>query len=90
MKAIIVIEIDEKHLLKEMNELYDRLNGYKCELIPMPEKKAPSVQFSARHNDEHMEILGLRCTDYEKGWNACLDSIIGENNCLDEITGETE
>ena len=39
MKAIIVIEIDEKHLLKEMNELYDRLHGYKCELISMPEKK---------------------------------------------------
>lgn len=46
-----------------------------CPLKPMPEKKAPSVQLSARHNDEHMEILGLRCTDYEKGWNECIEEL---------------
>ena len=65
MKAIIVIEIDENHLLKEMNELYDRLNGYKCELIPMPEKK--------EHQDEIDYEYG-----YIDGWNNCLDEIMGE------------
>lgn len=46
-----------------------------CPIKPMPEKKTPSVQLSARHNDEHMEILGLRCTDYEKGWNECIEEL---------------
>jgi len=63
MKAIIVIEIDENHLLKEMNELYDRLNGYKCELIPMPERKNEEIVIS--EVDEA----------YQDGWNDCLNAL---------------
>ena len=72
MKAIIVIEIDEKHLFKEMNELYDRLNGYKCELISMPEKFVDK-NGGADNGRYYTNDIG-----YAQGWNACLDSIIGE------------
>lgn len=70
MKAIIVIEIDENHLLKEMNELYDRLNGYKCELIPMPQRKNEEIVIKG-HTGEIAEA-------YQDGWNACIDEILGE------------
>lgn len=73
MKAIIVIEIDENHLLKEMNELYDRLNGYKCDLKPMPEK----LQFQEPFNDDYTVSWASRL-GFVDGWNACLDEIIGE------------
>ena len=63
MKAIIVIEIDENHLLKEMNELYDRLHGYKCELKPMPDRKDEGYP-----NDDY--TIGKA-----DGWNACLEEI---------------
>ena len=74
MKAIIVIEIDENHLLKEMNELYDRLHGYKCELISMPEKKEIKEHRTGGYIDNEDELAEAR------GWNTCLN----------EITGETE
>ena len=32
MKAIILIELDEEHLIQQTNDLYDRLKGYKCKL----------------------------------------------------------
>lgn len=66
MKELIVIEIDENHFLKEMNELYDRLYGRKCELKPMPSK-----QETARSEAYSVE-------DYRIGWNACVDAITGE------------
>ena len=69
MKAIIVIEIDEKHLLKEMNELYDRLNGYKCELISMPEKFVDK-NGGADNGRYYTNDIG-----YAQGWNACLEEI---------------
>lgn len=70
MKALIVIEIDENHLLKEMNELYDRLNGYKCDLIPMPQKRPVS------YTDN---IFGEVEKNFNNiGWNDCIDEIIGE------------
>lgn len=75
MKALIVIEIPEDHLAVTLNDLYERLKGYKCDLKPMPEKKEPSIQLSVRHNDEPMETLGFRCTEYENGWNDCLMEI---------------
>ena len=72
MKAIIVIEIDENHLLKEMNELYDRLHGYKCELISMPEKKEIKEHRTGGYIDNEDELAEAR------GWNACLEKITGE------------
>lgn len=74
MKALIVINIDENHLLKETNELYDRLKGYKCELRPMPKKKLVL---------EH-RIGNLIANRYE------LTEAKGYNDCLKEILGETE
>ena len=67
MKALIVIEIDENHLLKEMNELYDRLNGYKCELIPMPQKK------ELKGGWYHPADVWIEGANF--GWNACLDAL---------------
>lgn len=84
MKAILVIDVpsdygdiaDNKAIVAFRNgKLGTSLGIYNVPLKPMPEKKAPSVQLSARHNDEHMEILGLRCTDYEKGWNECIEEL---------------
>ena len=70
MKAIIVIEIDEKHLMAESNDLYDRLNGRKCELKPMPEKMTLN---------EAMKVgYGTDGFAYRNGWNACIDEILGE------------
>ena len=85
MKAIIVIEIDEKHLLKEMNELYDRLHGYKCELISMPEKKEIKEHRTGGYIDNEDELAEAR------GWNACLKEIVGDiNDGLQRCMGETE
>ena len=67
MKAVIVIEIDENHLMAESNDLYDRLKGRKCELKPMPQKKKP------KDPDETWEELHQRW-----GYNACLEDITGE------------
>lgn len=66
MKAIIVIEIDENHLLKETNELYDRLKGYKCDLRPLPEK----LDFDNRPSGFSWDAMD--------GWNWCLEEILGE------------
>lgn len=63
-KAIIVIEIDENHLVKETNELYDRLKGYKCSLKWLPEKKIPNGS----------DIFN----DHVRGYNECIDEITGE------------
>ena len=70
--------LQEYALLNEWVEdapYYDLKGKGDCPLKPMPEKKEPSVQLSVRHNDEPMETLGFRCTDYEKGWNACLEEL---------------
>ena len=67
MKALIVIELPEDHFLKTMNDLYDRLKGYKCELKPMPNKKEENddgTHFSWHSNDW-----------WSAGWNACLEEI---------------
>ena len=66
MKAIIVIDIDENHLLKETNELYERLKGYKCELKPLPEFKSMTKADSTYDPWEDT---------YRRGWNACLEEI---------------
>ena len=66
MKAIIVIEINEKHLMAESNDLYDRLKGRKCELKPLPSFKAVDL------NDTRDVMM------FCHGWNTCLGEITGE------------
>ena len=75
MKALIVIDIDENHLLKETNEIYDRLKGYKCELRPMPQKN------EIKNEEEFMNVCGWMYevqTGMDVGWNDCIDEILGE------------
>lgn len=38
MKAILLVEIDDDHKLKDINDLYDRMKGRWCELKPIPDK----------------------------------------------------
>lgn len=64
MKALILIELDDEHLLKETNTLFDLLKGFKCELRDIPELKKPSG--SDIYND------------YVRGFNDCLREIKGE------------
>ena len=71
MKAIILIELDEKHLPKQANDLYDRLKGYKCELMPLPEKRIlPKEEIANTNYGEEPW--------FSDGWNACLKEITGE------------
>ncbi len=67
MQALILIELDDEHLVKETNDLYDRLHGYKCKLMPLPEKK--DVDSEVFINYKAMD-KGYQC-----GWNACLEEI---------------
>lgn len=67
MKALILIELDDAHLLKEANTIYDRLKGYKCELKNLPERKTPNGS----------DLFN----DYVWGWNACLEEITGDKEC---------
>lgn len=65
MKALIVIEIPEDHLAVTLNDLYERLKGYKCELKPIPQKRDYSNELAdTKGNDMYME-----------GWNACLEEL---------------
>ena len=67
MIALIRIELDENHLAKETNDIYDRLQGYNSVLMPLPNKK---------HDDEN----NMEEACYMDGWNACIDEIAGESN----------
>lgn len=60
MKALIVIDIDENHLARESNELYERLKGRKCKLMRVPGKI----------DDEDGDLI------ISAGWNACIDEIL--------------
>lgn len=64
MIALIRIELDEEHLAKETNEIYDRLQGYNSVLIPLPEKIVCK--------------RGKYYPAYSLGWNDCIDEITGE------------
>lgn len=79
MKAIILIELDDKHLIKETNDLYDRLKDYKCELKPLPEKFN-----EADGDDDYIYTNDLTMAAYQNG------IINGRNACINEITGEKE
>lgn len=72
MIALIRIELDEKHLAKETNEIYDRLQGYNSVLMPLPEKM---------NETEYMQKVSSDGDWYEQviGWNKCVDEIAGEN-----------
>ena len=62
MKALLVVDVDEKHLLLESNDLYDRMKGRRCTLAPMPQKQ--------KHHDEIDYDYG-----FIDGWNACLEEL---------------
>lgn len=64
MKALIVIELPEDHLIKATNDLYDRLKGYQCELKPMPDR---IDWFENGYNGDWIM--------YSTGWNACIEEI---------------
>lgn len=64
MKALIVIEIPDDSRFMAVNNLYDKLCGYKCKLKPIPEKDP-----DCRYFDE-CEVA------YKEGWNDCIEEII--------------
>ena len=72
MIALIRIELDENHLAKETNEIYDRLQGYNSALIPLPEK----VEVKPNENGYIEESVLFYCF----GRNECIDEILGESN----------
>lgn len=67
MKAIILIELDDNHLILQANDLYDRLKGYETELKPLPERKHPT-RFDNKPITEYYRDLGF---------DECLDQITG-------------
>ena len=77
MKAIILIELDENHLAKQANDLYDRLKGYKCELMPLPEKKEA---YAVSYTDRPVSLSASTHPLYADGWNECLKEITGETD----------
>lgn len=104
MKVIAIIEIDDNHQFSQVNELYDRLHGYKAELKPMPDKKemedmmdfCPDYNRKSRLTKEFLaHKLDVKNAEV-CGWNDCVDKILGIdleqewNACVDEILGENE
>ena len=75
MIALIRIEIDEKHLAKETNEIYDRLQGYNSVLMPLPKK------IEARFDENsYVKESDLFYCFYCFGRNEVIDEITGESN----------
>ena len=74
MIALIRIELDEKHLAKETNEIYDRLQGYNSVLIPLPEKMEARLNENGYAKESDLF--------YCYGRNECIDEITGENKWL--------
>lgn len=65
MKVLILTEIDDKHILKEANELYDRMQGRGCKLVKMPQKE---YEFTTIDGEQVHDV-------YFAGWNACIEEI---------------
>lgn len=65
MKAIILIELDEKHLVLQANDLYDRLQGYDTVLKPLPERRTeyPHDEYSEGWNACLDEITSINRPD---------------------------
>lgn len=80
MKAILLIEVDDGHLWKEANTIYDRLKGYKCVLKPLPLKRKSEVGWY----NESQSIKTHELTCYDKGWNDCIEFIEGGQDALEE------
>lgn len=85
-KAILVIDIPEKWEIKDIETLIIRLGNAKLKqetsyknisLKSMPIKKMTESLVYA--NDE--VYMRQNCfTEYDKGWNACVDEILGGND----------
>ncbi|MBR2654000.1 MAG: hypothetical protein IKD59_05525 [Lachnospiraceae bacterium] len=59
MKAILLVEIDDDHKLKDINDLYDRMKGRWCELKTMPERyKGNLKDYEVGWNDAIEVISG--------------------------------
>ena len=87
MKAILVIDVDDKYLGKEIsfikftddNVIY--LSGE--ELKPMPQKKD--------FFEEYMKVDRSMCKqEFDKVQEELRHQILGYNYCIDEILGDTE
>lgn len=74
MKAILVMDIDEKYIGSIGTEIQFINQKYNCkwELKPMPQKKS---HIEGSWNAEKIETTN----DYEDGWNACLKEIENES-----------
>lgn len=66
MKILIITEIDDGHLLKEANDLYDLLKGREREMKMLPEKL---------HHVCVPGESGEYARGYGDGWNKCLEEI---------------
>ena len=66
MKAILVVEVDENHLLKETNDLFERMKGRWCEFRPVPSEYA----LSPSKKDDFWFM----------GYNRAIRDIVGEEN----------
>ena len=65
MKAILVIDVPNEHLWKTLNDIFERMKGYKCLFKQMPQKYCTD-------GDDIEE------DSYWQGWNDCLEAITGE------------
>lgn len=72
MKAILVIDLPEDHLIKATNDLYDLLHAYDCELKPLPLRKMHEDVIYV-NGKPYMKMNVFN--EFERGWNACLEEI---------------
>lgn len=96
MKAILIIDVPEKWEIKDIETLIIRLGNAKLKqetsyknisLKSIPIKKMTESLVYA--NGE--VYMRQNCfTEYDKGWNACIDEILGEKNEKDEQQKKTE
>lgn len=62
MKAILVIDIPNEHLWKTLNDIYERMKGYKCSFKQIPD--CPDVPDTISND-----------VAYIIGWNDCLEEL---------------
>ena len=75
MKAILVIDVDEKSIGREVNYIRVQGNGYSYIVKAVGEdvRLRPLPQRKETNGKEPFEIFMHR-----EGWNQCLDEILGE------------
>ena len=73
MQILALIEIDDEHQFSECDKLYDRLHGFKTELIPMP-KKMDYIPIARQDGKSQTKVIE---NIYSLGWNACIDELFG-------------